>query len=81
MAPHRTRGLVGVAAGVILLLFIGRWGAGIAVERTYPRGTNPQLFPSPNPGHSTERALLRKLERIEWGMLRGMVETANMNRE
>jgi hypothetical protein len=47
---------------------------GIFSVRTYPRGTNPQLFPAPNPGHSTEHSLSRKQERFDWGLLRGMIE-------
>jgi hypothetical protein len=54
---------------------------GIFSVRTYPRGTNPQLFPAPNPGHSTEHSLSRKQERFDWGMLRGLVEAENMNRQ
>ena len=47
---------------------------GIFSVRTYARGTNPQLFPAPNSGHSTEHSLSRKQERFDWGMLRGMIE-------
>lgn len=52
---------------------------GIFSVRTYARGTNPQLFPAPNSGHSTEHSLSRKQERFDWGVLRGMVEAENMN--
>jgi hypothetical protein len=53
---------------------------GIFSVRTYARGTNPQLFPAPHSGHSTERSLSRKQERFDWGVLRGMVEAENLNR-
>ncbi len=53
---------------------------GIFSVRTYPRGTNPQLFPAPHPGHSIAQALARKQERFDWGLLRGMVEAENLNR-
>jgi hypothetical protein len=53
---------------------------GIFSVRTYARGTNPQLFPAPNPGHSTGHSLLRKQQRFDWGVLRAMLEAENMNR-
>ena len=54
---------------------------GIFSVRTYARGeTNPQLFPAPHSGHSTEHSLSRKRERFDWGVLRGMLEAENTNR-
>jgi hypothetical protein len=54
---------------------------GIFSVRTYARGTNPQLFPAPHSDHSTEHSLSRKRERFDWGVLRGMLEAEQMNRQ
>jgi len=42
VTPARTRGLLGVAAGGIVLLFAGRWAAGLAVERWWAEGIAPE---------------------------------------
>jgi len=42
VAPARTRWFLGCAAGVILLLFAGRWAAGLAVERWWAEGIAPE---------------------------------------
>jgi hypothetical protein len=55
-------------------------GNGIFSVNTYRRGTNPQLFAAPNAGHSVERSILRKRERSDWGMLRGLVEAGESTR-
>src|SRR5687768_8882197 len=52
---------------------------GIFSVQSYARGTNPQLFPAPNSGHSTEHSLSRKLERFDWGVLRGILEAEDMH--
>ena len=42
MATARARWSLAVAAGGIVLLFVGRWGAGIAVERWWVEGIAPE---------------------------------------
>jgi hypothetical protein len=55
-------------------------GHGIFSVRTYPRGTNPQLFPAPHADHSSEYSRLQKKQRFDWGLLQGMLEAESAGR-
>lgn len=41
MLPARTRWIIGVVAGFVLLLFAGRWGAGVLVDRWWAAEVAP----------------------------------------
>jgi hypothetical protein len=52
---------------------------GIFSVRSYARGTNPQLLPSPAARIALDRSLSPKRGRFDWGVLCGVLEAEEMN--